>query len=596
MDRFILKTILSIIFIICSYTNIIYSALLNSASFPEQTSQFSTKTENGAEYLIITYNETGFVEKLTELQQFRIAQGISTNLITTTEIGGNSVDTIKYYISEAYTSWDIPPKVILLVGDHDKIPGPTFQSGQEAKTDISDNYYVDMDGDGLPDMTIARLPIDDLFSLTNYINRLLEYEISPPNYSSYYYHPVTSMSWTDDSQNMFNAQVTNGFFNVGLSKEPLQENDLFYGSVGDSWFVSPELLNYFGPEGLDYIPATPEYLTDWSGNAANINTNLNNGSFMMVNLDHGTELGWSSPEYWYLDIQGINSADPFFLISINNLNGKFNWSLDCFAEGLINHQYGAAGVIASTTNINETVSSEYYFALIDELWDNFMPDISSGNNIYPYTLPAFANTRAKYRIANSGLSNIESTIRGYHYFGEPFMPVYYNYPDTLTIVHNSAFTEGIQTFEVTADSGSTICLSANNTILSSDVGTGNVLALLVDSLSCEDTLIVTVTKQNYIRYSVNVICSMATKIKNEESNSIQLFPNPANDAVKVICHEFADDPTSIFIYNYSGKIVREKHNIYFPYQIERQGLPSGIYFIKLKTDNKISKKVKLIFK
>ena len=34
--------------------------------------------EEGAEYLIITFNEPGFTEKLTELANFRIAQGIST--------------------------------------------------------------------------------------------------------------------------------------------------------------------------------------------------------------------------------------------------------------------------------------------------------------------------------------------------------------------------------------------------------------------------------------------------------------------------------------------------------------------------------------
>lgn len=596
MNRLLLKTILSIIITIWSFTNFISASVVRSVSIPEQ-SEVNEKTEDGAEYLIITYNEPGFINKLQELQTFRLAQGINTKIITTSEIGGNSVDTIKNYISDAYNNWDIPPNVILLVGDHDKIPGPGFQSGKKQKTDISDNYYVDIDGDDLPDITIARLPINDLFNLTNYVNRIITYETSPPNFMDYYNHPVTSMSWSDGSQNMFNAEVTNGFFNIGLNKEAVRENDLFNGTVGDSWFVETDVLNYFGPSGLNYIPATPADLTDWSGNAVNINANLNSGAFLMVNLDHGTELGWSSPEYWKSDIQGINSADPFFVISINDLNGKFNWSSDCFAEGLINHQFGAAGVIASTTNLNDNASTEYYFAMIDALWDNFIPDINSGDNIYPFVLPAFANTNAKYRLAESGLSNIGSTIYGYHYFGEPFTPIYYNFPEALNVIHNNIFEEGIQSFEVTADAESTICLSSHNSILAIGTGTGNPIAFFLDSLNCNDTLIVTVTKQNHIRYAADVVCNSSTDIHGTFTyNSIQLFPNPATDVVQIINNQFTSELVSINLYDLTGKLILKERNLSFPFQIKRQDLLPGIYFLQIETDKNIIESQKLIFK
>lgn len=552
--------------------------------------------EDGAEYLIITYNEPGFAEKLTKLVHFRIAQGISTKLISTADIGGSSVDDIKNYITEAYTSWDTPPLAILLVGDHDKIPSPSFTGNQKQKTDISDNYYADMDGDDLPDITIARLPINDLFNLSNYIDRILIYETSPPDYSAYYDYPVTSMSWTDNSQIMFNAEVANGFLSSELNKEPLRENAIMLGTPGNLWYVSPETLNYFGPDGLNYVQATPEYLTDWSGDALGINSNLNNGAFLMVNLDHGTELGWSSPEYWMSDILGINSADPFFLISINNLNGKFNWSFDCFVEGLINHQFGPAGVIASTTNLNDDVASEYYFALIDALWDNFMPDINSANTWYPFVLPAFSNTIAKYQIAVAGIPNIESTLYGFHYFGEPFTPIYYNYPEALTVIHDETFEAEIQTFEITADIESIICLSANNEILSLGEGTGNPVTLTFDNLSCEDTLIVTVTKQNYIRYSEFVTCNNSTQIpKQNNNNSISLFPNPAKEFFQIQYKDNPGDHCSMLLYDHAGKLVRSDKDIDLPYQIIRKGLPSGIYFLHVHIDEKNIESFKVIF-
>lgn len=552
--------------------------------------------QDGAEYLIITFSEPGFTEKLTQLANFRIAQGISTRLVTTTEIG-STVEDIKNYLNEAYTSWDIPPAAVMLVGDDDKIPCPSFQGSKNSKTDISDNYYADINGDDLPEFTIARLPINDLFNLTNYIDRIIAFESSPPDYPGYYDHPITSMSWTENSDIMFNAEVVNGFFSLGLNKDPLRENAIMMGTPGNSWFVSEDLLNYFGPNGLNYVPASPEYLTDWSGDAAGINTNLNNGSFFMLNIDHGTELGWSSPEYWTIDIQGINSADPFFMISINNLNGKFNWSSDCFAESLVNHQFGAAGVIASTTNLDDYVSSEYYFVLIDVLWDSFIPEINSGNLLYPFTLPAFANSMAKYHIAASGLPNTESTIYGFHYFGEPFVPIIYNYPELLNVMHADYFEAGIQNFEITTNEGSTICLSSNNEILSEGMGTGDPQSFSVAGLNNSDTLIITVTKQNFIRYNASIICESTTTVNvNQVDYSFQLIPNPAIDNVQIIGKNYGENPISVRLYDYFGKLIFKTQNISFPFEINRQEIPAGIYFVQMKFDEKTIMSNKLIFK
>jgi len=146
------------------------------------------------------------------------------------------------------------------------------------KNDISDNYYADVDGDNLPDLAISRIPYGSYGLLSYFIDRIIDYETTPPANTSYYQNPVTSMCWVDNSFKMFNAEIVNGFFTNQMNKDAIRENAIFNGTPNNLWYVTPELLEYFGPDGLGYVPATPEYLTDWDGNADRINNDLNNGA------------------------------------------------------------------------------------------------------------------------------------------------------------------------------------------------------------------------------------------------------------------------------------------------------------------------------
>ena len=75
----------------------------------------------GYEYLIICPDDPVFISWADSIKNFRTMQGIYTGVVTTAEIGGNTVADIESYVNNAYMTWDIPPAAVLLLGDYGTI-------------------------------------------------------------------------------------------------------------------------------------------------------------------------------------------------------------------------------------------------------------------------------------------------------------------------------------------------------------------------------------------------------------------------------------------------------------------------------------------
>jgi len=476
----------------------------------------------------------------------------------------------------------------MLVGDDNKIPGPSYPGGNNIKSDVSDNFYADMDGDDLPDVVISRLPINNYNILSNYINRVINYETNPPTNPSYYLNPITSMSWHSHTDNMILAEATNGFFANILEKEPVRINAIFEGTPGNEWECDEQYDLLFGPDGLAYVPATPEYLIDWSGDAQQINNALNDGTFLILNLDSGTEYGWSAPQYWSSDLLDLANPDPFFVFTINNLNGKFNWSFDVFAESLIKHPNASIGVIASTMTLDTLYPSIFYIQLLDAMWEDFIPSYNQSFISMDFARPAFANFAAKRFLGN--LSNAEKTIYSFHYFGEPFSTVIYEFPTEMEIIHSETFEANAEYFDVAAPENSVICLSVDHTLYAVAEGTGSLLSIPIELLNCNDTLLVTVTKRNHLRYSANVVCENISSRKefNDNQSEITIFPNPASSKLFLLNSNKVNDIKEVSIMNLKGEILGIKKSNSFdenPMVVDLRELTNGIYFIEIISED-----------
>lgn len=464
------------------------------------------------EYLIICPDNVSFLAWADSIKNFRTEQGIYTGIVTTTEIGGNSTSAIENYINNAYNNWDNPPAAVLLIGDYGSsattITSPTLPHPYSG-TYISDNVYADVDGDELPDIAFARMTAQNAVELETMVTKFLNYERNPPVNPTFYNKPIAAGGWQTERWFILADEVVYGFWENVLGKNPVREYAIYDGTPGSVWSTNQNtsmVVNYFGPNGLGYIPSTPAHLNDWGGNPTRINNDINEGSFMLLHRDHGGENGWGEPDYGNDDIPGLDNDDLTFVFSINCLTGKFNWSSESFAEKFHKYGKGALGLIAATEVSYSFVNDTYIWGLYDYMWPEFDP--GNGESGDENLLPAFANVSGKYYLeASSWPYNVDDKVVTYNLFhmhGDAFSRIYSEMPQNLTVVHDPVHTTGVPAFTVQANEGALIAISHNGELLATADATGGSVDVEIPFVTAGEYLTLTVTKQNYYRYSTQV--------------------------------------------------------------------------------------------
>jgi PKD repeat protein len=498
--------------------------LLNYKSLPKMdyNRSFQSTDETGCDYLIITPNNTEFQNWADSIKNFRTTQGIFTKVVTLGEIGGNTPTFIENYINNAYTTWDIVPAACLLLGDYGTNASNSIISPLFDNYCVSDNIYADVDNNNLPDIVFARITAQDEIQLQVMVTKFINYERTPPTNPNFYLHPITSLGWQTESWFQICSEAIGGFWQEVQGKEPVRINDIYSGTPGSEWSTAPNtqtVVDYFGPNGLGYIPAQPSELGGWSGGSADmINAAINSGAFMVQHSDHGFEEGWGEPAYSNININSLTNTDLTFVWSIDNLTGKFNYNSEVFAEKF--HRYthkdensGCFGINAPSEVSYAFVNDVYVWGAYDNMWPDFMPEY--GSTPEPRgVLPAFACAAGKYFLQQSGwpsnTSNKEVTYNLFHHHGDAFTTVYSEVPQNLTVSHDAFLYMGETTFEVTADIDALIGLSVNGELIGTGTGTGTSVSIAIPSQTPPDQVLVTVTKQNYYRYEAYVDVLPAT--------------------------------------------------------------------------------------
>ena len=495
---------------------ILADAIMNFESLPEIDYNWMHQGGNaeggGCEYLIITPDGSDFVTWANTIATFRNKQGILTDVVTLTEVGGNSTFAIESFVNDAYNNWAIPPSAVLVLGDYgtnisNNVIAPIYNSYC-----ASDNIYADVNGDHLPEIAFARITANDASQLETMVTKFIDYETNPPTNPDFYNNPITAVGWQTERWFQICGETVGGYWKNELGKSPVRINAIYSGSPGSTWSTAPNtgtVVNYFGPNGLGYIPAAPSTLGGWTGGTATmINNTINNGSFMMLHRDHGNTNGWGEPAYYSSSINGLNNEDLTFVMSINCLTGKYNMSGECFTEKFHRHtsggeNAGALGLIAASETSYSFVNDTYVWGVIDNMWPAFMPLYGTE---YPqdYAMPAFGNASGKFFLQQSGwpynTGNKQVTYHLFHHHGGAFLTIYYEEPIDLSIQHDGTIPFGASTFVMSADMGSLISLFRDGDILATATATGNTQAIPIPSLPLGAQVTLTVTKQNYFRH------------------------------------------------------------------------------------------------
>ena len=490
---------------------ILQGNLLNYASLPQvNLNRVRQSDEEDLEYIIIVPDDPVFMAWADTLKEWRNKQGIITGVVPLSEIGGNNATLIENYINNAYHSWAIRPVAVLLLSDYQNtgdlygITSPLY-SGT-----CSDNIYADVDGNNLPDIAIARITAQNGNHLATMIQKMLTYEREPYTTANFHDNPLIAGGWQSDRWFILCCEVIYGYMENVLGKRPVRQ---YAGASGppSSWSSNQNtwmIIDYFGPNGLGYIPQTPSHLTNWSGNAAGINSAINSGAFIVQHRDHGSEDGWADPSYHNGDLSGLSNDMYTFVFSINCLTGKYNWSNECFTEAFHRMEHGALGVIAASGVSYSFVNDTYVWGMYDSMWPNFDPGYGVDTTGLNDLRPGLANVYGKYYLeASSWPYNTGNKVITYHLFhmhGDAFTTLYSEVPQNLTVSHMPVLLAGLSEFTVTANEGALIALTVNSEIIGVGMGTGAPVTIDIIPQLPPSNVLVTATLANYFRYEAEV--------------------------------------------------------------------------------------------
>jgi hypothetical protein len=151
------------------------------------------QANQSADLVMISHGD--FLESLEPLKAFRESQGLSVALIDVEDLydeftfGIKTPQAIKDFLQRARSSWQKPPRFVLLVGDASFDPRnyygfghfdylPTKLVDTNYIETASDDWFVDFNGDGLPDIAIGRIPLRTAEEAAGVVSKLIGYEQS----------------------------------------------------------------------------------------------------------------------------------------------------------------------------------------------------------------------------------------------------------------------------------------------------------------------------------------------------------------------------------------------------------------------------------
>ena len=481
--------------------------------------------DKGAEYIIVTPNNDAWAEYAKQLKDYRTRQGILTEVYRLDEMPANNTNQLKSWFHSAYNTWEIAPVAVCLLGDHNTnmsmgIPAETTFHSQYYGNCITDNKYADAVGnDNLPDMVFSRLVAQNASELPIFVGKQIEYEYGNPNMDpDFYSRPITALGWQTERWFQLCSEIFGGYMRShGYSTNRI--NCIYDGTPGSIWSSNQNtsmVVNYFGPNGLGYIPQSPSELGDWNnGTPAMVVQAVNQGSFWLQHRDHGYEQGWGEPAVSNSHVSQMNNVGKLpFVMSINCQTGMFDYSATCFAEAWMRRTYngenaGAVGLLCPTHVSYSFVNDTYVWGVYDLFDGDFMPTYGPYAANTGNWMPAFGNVAGKYFLAQSSWpynnDNKDITYTMFTAHCDAFLRIYTQVPQTMEVTHPETVLAGIGEVNITAPEGCIISLVKENgeggwEILAVTEATGDPQTIEFAAQVPPTEINLVVTGQNYLRY------------------------------------------------------------------------------------------------
>ena len=151
---------------------------------------------NAFDYVLIA--RRGFFDALQPLIALREQQGLRPALVDLEDVydefsfGEKNPAAIRRFLARAAASWPRKPRFVVLAGDatmdprdyagfgdFDLVPTKLLSMASVALETASDEWFVDFDDDGLPNMAIGRLPVRTVAQAETMVGKIVAYETQP---------------------------------------------------------------------------------------------------------------------------------------------------------------------------------------------------------------------------------------------------------------------------------------------------------------------------------------------------------------------------------------------------------------------------------
>lgn len=421
----------------------------------------------GEELLILTHPD--FRDQADQLAAWKRDKGIATSVFNVNDGAGPGPDTneeIDAFIEHRYATCKVRPSYVLLLGDAEHIPTfyeqrVNYPPGTLIPSDYRYARIPPANPDPLlllfdvyPDLGVGRIPVDTPDEAQAVVNKLLQYEGSPPFAPTFYHMALFASDFQccrTDTNVVPEGSDQRAFVQTS---EFLRDTLMGYGKEGQRVYgktvdagdnsTDPPSPPYTGDptprfyvDGMTALPADLAPGFPWDGSPDDVVAGINEGRFLVVHVDHGFRLGWGTPNFKTAYLPSLTNATLYpFVLSINCSSGHFDeetdndggTSAEAFAEQILfKPNAGAIGVIASTRMSNTGVNDVLARGWVDAM---FPDTVSFGNSQSLVRVGDILNHGKLYMISQLGLThgNLLNHLNMYHAFGDPTLEVWTGSP------------------------------------------------------------------------------------------------------------------------------------------------------------------------
>lgn len=477
-----------------AYTDV----LLNKDDVPRYVEERTFEPACHGEELIIVTHQL-FRQAADKLAKWKNDKGIVTSVFEVN--GSTTAGQIDAFVEQRYDECTVRPSYLLLLGDAEFVP--TFYtwtvfSSQTATDFPYANYRTPSLGilDILPDFGVGRIPVDDLDQANIVIDKIIAYEGSPPQDSDFYKQVSLAAMFQCcrlDAPPSFGVFVnpTDGWD----SKAYIETSELIRDELLDRGYnveriYTEETCDKYWWNNL-HKSNTPRFYYNgtplpadigensgfvWNGSQQDVINAFNDGRFLIMQRDHGSENGWFRPNFNKNVINQLNNGNLLPVVfSVNCASGLFDHetnpgeqppgeranqpypcvsgpgqhytciaSLDetYFAERLLREEGGGAvGVIAATRDSPDLGDDALTRGLFDAVWPGIDPKVGFGATSR-HRLGDILNYAKLYTLSQCGimqalekpvyLLDVAAVFSLFHVVGDPTLEMWTSEPMVLS--------------------------------------------------------------------------------------------------------------------------------------------------------------------